>query len=141
MATTDATENQGWPEFTVQILKSGELQAQYNGIAFQDVFASPDNTLFVGLSNDGLPGTAIVVFDAKGELQMLVNHNNVAFDYCSVSVTRVREWYNADNPNVTFSSLPAGHSPAGISVRDCHGNMIDLWEITAKGYKNALEMR
>jgi hypothetical protein len=123
------------------VLRDGEIQAQYKGIAFQHLFASPNNTIFVGLSNDGIPGTAIVVFDAEGDLRLLVNHENAEFNYCRVSVTRVRDWYDAEDPNVKFTPAATGRFPLKISVRDCHGKIVDLWEVVAMAYSKALEAR
>src|SRR6266849_2722232 len=85
--TTDATKNRQWPEFTVQVLRDGLMQAQYRGIAFERLYAAPDRSVFVGLSNGGIPGTAIVVFGPAGELRLLVDHGVAEFDYCEKSVT------------------------------------------------------
>lgn len=137
--TTDATENQTWPDFTLRMLRDDVLVAQYKGIAFDDLFPSPENSAFVGLSNDGLPGTAIVVIGKSGELNFHVSHRHADFDYCSKSATRVRIWYDVESPDVQFHTEGTKESYSGISVRDCHGKRVDLWETAAKAYNTALE--
>jgi hypothetical protein len=122
--TVDATMNQQFPDLTLRILKKGELQAQYRGIAFDDLFASPDNKVFVALSNQFVTRSAIVVFDAEGQIIVLVNHTTTLFDYCRQSVTLLREWYDHENPDIRFGDPES--KPSGISLRDCRGKRIDL---------------
>lgn len=137
--TTDSTKDRKWPEFTVRIFQDGVLQAQYRRIAFEHLVASPDRRTFVGLSNDGLPGTAIVVFGPSGDLRFLVTHGIAEFDYCDKSVTRRRVWFDEDKPGVQFSSRENRDWASGISLRDCRGNRVDLWEVALKAYNNALQ--
>ena len=137
--TTDATKNQQWPEFTVRIFRDGVVQAQYRGIAFEQLFASPDRSTIVGLSNDGLPGTAIVVFGPSGDLRLLVNHGMAEFEYCDKSVTRRCVWFDEEKPEVQFDFNDKKRESSGISLRDCRGNRVDLWAVALKAYNNALQ--
>src|SRR3989442_6564906 len=81
VVTTDARENRKYPDFVLRIFSDQELRAQYRGIGFEQVFASPDNELFLGLSNRGIPDTAVVLFDKKGNLRLLATHGLAEFDY------------------------------------------------------------
>jgi hypothetical protein len=137
--TTDATRDQKYPDFTVRIFRGGIMQAQYRGIAFEHLVAAPDESVIVGLSNDGLPGTAIVVFGPSGELRLLVRHRMAEFDYCDKTVTRRRVWFDKENPDVRFDFNNREHGASGISLRDCRGNRVDIWATALKAYNNALQ--
>jgi hypothetical protein len=137
--TTDATRDTKYPEFTVRVFRSGLLQAQYRRMAFEHVVSSPDQSVIVGLSNDGLPGTAIAVFGASGDLRLLVHHGMAEFDYCERSVTRRRVWFDEQNPDVRFDFNSKEPGMSGISLRDCRGNRVDIWAVALKAYNNALQ--
>ena len=133
--TTDATKDRKWPEFTMRVSRAGVMQAQYRGLAFEHLYAAPDHSVFVGLSNSGIPGTAIVVFGPSGELRLLVNHGVAEFDYCEKSTTLERKWFDAERPDIKFGDKES--KPSGISLRDCRGNRVDLWAVALKAYNNA----
>ena len=120
----DATNNQRYPRFSVAIYKNEELKALYAGVSFEDIGASDDNGSFIGISNDGLPGTAIIIFNREGELILHVPHNFSALplNYCSETITRQRQWYDQDTPNISF----AGNS---ITVRGCDGEIINVTDM------------
>lgn len=122
---TDATADRKYPDFILQVFKKGKLQSQVHNIWFDQVFASPDRTLFVGLSNRGFPGPAVVVFNDSGAISLLALHGIAEFDYCEKSVSIQRVWYDAEDPRVTFHSDTKVHESAGISLRDCR----DAWLI------------
>lgn len=134
--TTDATKDRKWPEFTIRVMRNGTMQAQYRGLAFERLYASPDRSVFVGLSNRGIPGTAIMVFGPSGDLRLLVNHGLAEFEYCSKSVTLARRWFDDEKPDIKFDDKES--KPSGISLRDCRGNRVDLLAIAQKAYNNAL---
>lgn len=121
----DATEDTQYPEWTVGIFVGGELRAFYAGVSFDHIVASQDNGLFAGISNSGLPGTALVVFDRRGALLVERKHDPAVFDYCERSETLVRRWYDADRPELRFES-GATRDSLRLTVRGCAGDRIDL---------------
>jgi len=100
--TRDSTIDQQWPEFSVAIYRGDELMAKYKGISFEFIFATEDNTDFIGVSNSGIPGTAFVWFRSTGELDVLLNHANFQPEYCSESVTLERHWLDRQSPDLKF---------------------------------------
>jgi hypothetical protein len=125
--TVDATRNQLYPDFIVKVFKNGELMAQYRNVAFEHLAALRDASLFIGVSNDGLPGTAIVIFDKNGNLQLELKHDMAHFDYCSHSVTRVREWYSREKPDFSFDE-----TTKEVRFRDCHEKLVSLKDVLDK---------
>ena len=121
----DGTKNQIMPVYTVEIYREGNLQALYKGISFDHVAADKQNAVFVGISNRGLPGTAIVIFDGFGNLKLLRNHNKKLFEYCSWSTTIDRTWYDYKNPDLKVIYNDAG-IPTTIQVNSCKGKAIDI---------------
>jgi len=137
--TTDARKDRQYPDFLLSIYFKDELLAKYKGVAFQKLFASPDNSRFVGLSNHGLPGTAVVVFDDKGNLLLEAKHGLAAFDYCDESVTLVRRWYDEDKPDVQFVPDEKYGGYKNITVRDCKGKTEDLLKLILRAYNNSFQ--
>lgn len=125
--TTDAIHNQKYPDYILRIFKGGDLVAQYRNVAFEHLTALDDNHLFIGVSNDGLPGTAIVVFDQDGNLRTELKHSMAHFDYCSESVTRVREWVSADDPAFAMNEMTKD-----ITFVDCRGKRVSLEKVLKK---------
>jgi hypothetical protein len=105
-----------------------ELVGRYGGHYFEDIAANESNSVFVGISNRGLPSTAIIVFDAEGRLRALANHDLHAerFDYCDRSVTLLREWYDSENPSIRFGQ---SDSDPALEVRGCRGELLNLLEM------------
>lgn len=137
--TTDARKNRQYPDFILSIYDKGELRAKYRGIAFEKIFASQDNSRFLGLSNSGLPGTAIVLFDKKGNLLLEVKHGMAAFEYCDESVTLARKWFHEENPSVRFVPDEKYGGYKSISLRDCKGNTGDLSTFVLKAYNKSFQ--
>lgn len=123
--TQDGRTNQKHPYFLLEVFHDEERLAQIPGVSFEKLFASKDNQLFVGLSNRGIPGTAVVVFTDRGEITLLAQHGLAEFDYCSKSVTLVRVWFDEQNPNVRFQ-LDEHDPEPGIFLRSCKGQDIEL---------------
>jgi len=99
----DATQDQSWPAHTLSIYLGDELMARYKNVGFEQIFASPDNKYFLGVSNSGIPGTAFVIFDREGNLIREEKHNYMAMTiYTEISVTLGRKWYDPKNPGVEF---------------------------------------
>lgn len=126
--TIDARKDQKRPTHILRIFKGGQLMAQYRNVGFEHLFASRDNLSFVGLSNDGLPGTAIVIFDDEGNLNLEIKHDFGNFYYCDKSITRTRVWYNDENPAVEFKYAEVGNRVNDITLNDCKGQRISLYD-------------
>jgi hypothetical protein len=120
----------------VVIEKQGKRLASYSEMGFDLMFASPDNGLFVAISNSGLPGTAVAVFAANGELLLYAKHDVAEFDYCERSITIVRTWFDDDNPDVKFD---AGLDVSGITLTDCHGKRVNLQDTVAAALARGAE--
>ena len=126
--TRDARSNEQYPEWAIHIYRGSELRALYRGVSFEVLAASDNNRVFVGISNSGLPDTAIIVFDADGNLRLLQRHVPNTFDYCQESITLVREWYDEEQPDLRFDYDDDGDFRS-ISVRGCKGERIDLMSL------------
>lgn len=134
--TTDGSANQKLPKYSLAIYSGDKELALYPGLAVETLHASPNNVVFVGLSNSGLPGTAVVIFDASGSIRLLATHGIADFDYCQRSVTLMREWYDADTPELDFQ-LDAQEGKFGIFLRDCRGKRIELFRTVFEAYQRA----
>lgn len=134
--TTDARQDQWYPDFTLEVFKDDEQMARIPGVAFDKLFASQDNTLFVGLSNSGLPGTAVVVFTDQGRVILLAKHGFAEFDYCQRSVTLARVWFDAERPDVRFQ-IGSNDGKVGIFLRNCKGQEVELLDTVQAAYAKA----
>ena len=134
----DATQNQTYPDFLLTIYNVGSEVGRYPGLAFRTFYASPDNHIFVGLSNGGIPGSAVIVFDSSGVISVLAKHGVAQFDYCDTSVSIIRTWYDKDNPDVEFK-LDGNPSEQGIYLRSCRGTRIELLKTVAEAYARKAE--
>lgn len=121
----DGTKDQTYPPHAISVFNGDTLLAKLPNTGFGAVYASPDNQFFVGLSNDGIPGTAFVVFDARGNLIREQKHAFMpVLIYSSMSVTRVREWFDAVKPEVEFV-VEAGRL-LHLHVNGSNGQRYDL---------------
>jgi hypothetical protein len=136
---TDGTKNRKSPDFIFRIYENGHLRSQVHNIWFEQVFPSPDRRLFVGLSNRGIPGTAVVIFDRHGAISLLASHGIAQFHYCDESVTLVRCWYDEKNPDVKFPPTTGSTGTSGITLRDCLGQTVDLGDVVLKAYNTTFE--
>ena len=100
----DPRDDQDSHMFELLIYKNDTLLSKYRNVTFTDIFASPDNKYFLGVSNFGIPGTAYVIFDNEGRLIKEVKHVYSDLKYSSYSLVLAREWYDKDNPDVEFHS-------------------------------------
>lgn len=139
VVTEDATKDQHYPTFLLTVFKEGAEVARYPGVAFETLVASPDNRVFVGLSNSGLPGTAVVVFNDRGDVTLLASHHLAEFDYCTKSITLERVWYNRDEPDVEFK-LEGKAEDQGIYLQSCRGARIELLHTVVEAYARKLEL-
>jgi hypothetical protein len=134
--TRDARTNQKLPDFLLEVFKDEVRMAQIPGVSFDKLFVSQDNRLFVGLSNSGIPGTAVVVFTDQGKLKLLAQHGLAEFDYCERSVTLARVWFDEENPSVRFQ-LDEHDPKPGIYLRSCKGQDIELVEAVREAFAKA----
>ena len=133
----DPIDGGNWARFAVKVYQDGRLQAQYASIGFEELIASPDGSLFIGLSNSGIPGTAVVVFGRHGNLLLHVQHDVARFDYCDETITIIRDWYSEGENSVQF-----GAGLADISLLDCRGKRVNLLDVVAEAYaRGAAEHR
>ena len=122
----DATEDQSWPHFWIEVRGNDGLVGTLDNLSFDDLAMSADCNLFLGLSNSGIPRSAVVLFTAKGELLEVIEHpREMELPYCEVSTTLVRTWYDQDDPAVEFE-YAAGGELEQITVTDCSGERFPL---------------
>lgn len=129
------------PDFTMTVHTKGRLVMQLSEVAFDHILSSPDHTLFVGLSNGGWPGSAVIVFDDRGQILLLARHGSAQFDYCATTSTFLREWYDYKDPQLKFPKYrPTSGEIPGITLKDCHGKTVDLLDTVRKandkGYRS-----
>jgi hypothetical protein len=98
----DTTKDQYFPEYTLRIYQKDKPAAELAGVGFEQVFASPDNAFFVGVSNRGLIKDAYVVFDRQGKILKRQPHDPKKVRYTSYSVTLVRVWCDEKKPEAKF---------------------------------------
>lgn len=134
--TQDGRVNQKYPHFLFEVFDDGKRVAQVPGIGFDRLVASKDNTMFVGLSNSGIPGTAVVLFSKLGTIALLAQHGLAEFDYCSKSVTLERVWFDEESPNVRFQLEDTDPNP-GIYLRDCRGQDVELLKTVQEAFARA----
>ena len=136
----DARRDRKYPDFSIEVTKGDKLLARIPGVYYEKLFAAPDGSVFVGLSNHGLPGTAVVVLDREGRLRFEVKHGFAEFDYCERSVTLRRVWFDADKPNVIFTKEPKwGYYD--VKVRTCRGKEVDLMAEIQDAYGRAFRSK
>lgn len=136
----DARKDQQSPAFAVEVSRGKELLARFPGVYFEQLFPAPDGSFFVALSNDGLPGTAVLVFDREGNLRLEAKHDVAFFDYCGYSVTRQRLWFDAENPGVKFVKHE-DFDAYRVRLRNCHGKEVDLLTTVQEAYKKSAERK
>lgn len=126
----DAREDQSYPPHTLTIYRDGKPVAIYPNVGFKQLHASPDHRFFVGLSNSGIPGTAVVIFDDHGRLIREVKHDFAGgvLEYTQMSVTVNRTWFNAKNPNVRFEVDADRGRLEKLLVNGSGGQTFDLLE-------------
>jgi hypothetical protein len=131
------------PDFIVQVYKKGQLLLQLGDASFDTFVASPNKEIFVGLSNSGWPGTAAIIFDRRGRILLLATHEHSIFDYCRQTSTFMKEWFDPNDPHVRFPAFSLREKKAaGITLRNCRGETVDLLDVVAAASKeSALSVR
>ncbi|MCF6281895.1 MAG: hypothetical protein L3J28_06730 [Candidatus Polarisedimenticolaceae bacterium] len=128
------------PEYIVSMYKGEELLAKLPGVGVQVLTASANNSVFVGLSNTTMPGTAFIILNNKGELLREVKHISVALDYCIKNDGLNKAvWFDPKRPNIQFKYAPDGVSVIDISILDCKGEQVSLPEVVLKAYDNMVK--
>jgi len=130
--TIDPIDGGNWAKFAVRVYRDNRLLGQYASIGFEELIPSPDGSLFIGLSNSGIPGTAVVVFGAHGGLLLHVQHDVARFDHCDETITVIRDWYLVGKDSLQF-----GEGLADISLLDCRGKRVNLLDTVAEAYARA----
>jgi hypothetical protein len=120
------------------IRKRSKVLAHYSNIGIDDLFASPKENLFVVLSNSGLPGTAVAVFDNRGDLLLHVEHAVAVFDYCQESIYVNRTWHKSEKGDVQFDG---DESVYGITLLDCHGKRVNLMQAISNAFNRTASQR
>ncbi|MFL0805249.1 MAG: hypothetical protein K6L81_16165 [Agarilytica sp.] len=137
----DTTKNEQYPDFILTIEKSGVLEAKYRGVAFDTIYPSKDNSLFIGFRNHGLPGTALIIFGPEGNLSRELKHSDFQPDYCKESVTLSKVWVSED-PKVefTYDKIGADYEYIKeITFLDCHGKRVSLTKTINESYVRHVE--
>jgi hypothetical protein len=124
-AVTDARRD-GSARHYVKIVNGSNVLAIFNGVGFETLVESPDQKVYVGLSNYGLPGTAAIVFGRDGNLILYAQHWGTHFAYCSASVTIERLWFSRANPDVQFDA------DGGVTLNDCEGKRVNLFQVVGE---------
>lgn len=136
----DSSENQQYPEFAVKIYKKNKLLAIYPGVSFTAIKPDKFNNTFIGLSNSGLPGTALFILQASGSMSVIANHSIFHPFYCDESATVQRKWFDETNPDIRFIyEDEQSDRLQAITFRNCQGKVEDLTDAIFKGYQNAAE--
>jgi hypothetical protein len=133
----DSTKDPMSPDFTLQVYDKEKLLLQLGDAAFDTFHASPDGGAFVGLSNSGWPGTAVIIFDRRGRILLLAEHRSARFNYCMETSTFLKQWYDAKDPKVTFPHVDfSSDKEPGITVKDCRGKTVDLLDTVLEATKH-----
>lgn len=126
------------PDFIVQVYKKGQLLLQLSDASFDTFVASPNKEIFVGLSNSGWPGTAAIILDRSGRILLLARHGSSIFDYCRQTSTFMKEWFDPNDPHVRFPAFSLREKKAaGITLKNCHGETVDLLDVVAEASKKS----
>lgn len=122
----DGLKRRNFPEYTLKVYRGEKLLGEHEGVGFTEVFADKENRYFLGVSNEGLVGTAWVVFDRDGKIIRQKKYADASppLKYCQRSITVVRQWYDEKQPEVEFK-VEAGNLKE-VSVRSCEGKRIAL---------------
>jgi hypothetical protein len=139
--TSDSRKNSKAPQFLLEVFTDAKKVASVPGVYFEKLFASKDNRYFLGLSNRGIPGTAAILFNSKGEMLLLVHHGVAEFDYCAKSITVSRVWFHETNPNVRFQ-IDEPKLESAVYLQNCYGKEVELFKVVLDAYaKSAKTMK
>jgi hypothetical protein len=141
--TIDARRDQVYPDFFVSVYRGKTLLATFRDTSFDQLFASEGHEFFVGISNSGLPGTAIILFDADGGLISRIDHSQSLLEYCEESITLIRQWYSDDTPSVRIELRESDGQTdiARITLTACDGDTITLSDVIDTDLRRHSERR
>jgi len=120
----DTTRNQSFPEYKLGVYLKGKPVAEHEDVGFEQVFASADNTYFLGVSNSGLIKDAYVIFDRNGRILKRQPHDPRTVHYFHVSKTLIRVWYDRERPDVNFVARDG--KLEDVRIAGCDGARISL---------------
>ena len=119
--TTDVRHKQIRPSWTSQLVDGGRRVAEHAEVAFRHIAVPDRQHLSIGVSNDGLPGTVIVVFDREGRLLLKLDHAFQRLDNRRQSATRIRERTAPNDP-----AFARDRTSAQVSFVDRRGKPVPL---------------
>ena len=137
----DTTKNDRYPDYSLFVKKDDNLEAKYRGVAFDSIHPSKNNEMFIGFSNHGLPGTALLILGSEGQLIRELKHSHFQPNYCDESTTLSKRWV-LDDPKVEFAYSKIGDKYEyidRITFLDCHGKRVSLSDTIRDGYLNYLK--
>jgi hypothetical protein len=138
----DSRKDPMGPEFKLRMWDKGRLLLSLNDVAFDKIYPSPDREVFVGLSNSGWPGSAVIVFDRRGRIWLVANHGMSEFEYCAETSTMLKEWYDGRDPAIRFAERSlAADDLLAISLKNCKGERVQLWDVIATATEKANLLR
>jgi len=120
----------------VRITRGTELVKTIDETGFDTLAASPDETIFVGISNSGLDHVAALIFDRKGNVLLRVSQGAEGVAYCEQSVYVIRTWHDSEAADIHFEN---GDALDAITVRDCHGNRVNLLQAVGEAREKPAE--
>jgi len=126
----DSVTNRSYPRYEVRIHANDQLQATLDNTGFEQVFADPQNTYFLGVSNSGLIKQAYIIFDRQGRLIKEQRHDPRKMHYTTMSVTLRRVWYDAKTPKPEFVIQDGKISD--VRVQGADGKIISLMAANPK---------
>jgi hypothetical protein len=102
----------------------GKPVGEHEDIGFEQIFASPDNAYFLGVSNRGLVQPAYVIFDRNGRILKAQPHDPRKVHYFAMSVTLIRKWYDSEKPDPRFDVVDG--KLKDVSINGCDGKQVCL---------------
>ena len=122
----DSTTNSRYPRYDLRVYSGDKPVATNENVGFERVFADPQNTYFLGVSNRGLIKQAYVIFDRQGRILKEQKHDPRKVHYMEMSVTLIRKWYDAKNPQPEFVFRDGRLS--NVHIRALDGKVVSLMD-------------
>src|SRR5688500_9115777 len=129
----------GTPEWSLVLERDGREVGRFGNASAEQFHADPEHGFVVGVSNTGLPDTAVIVFDAHGT--PIVHWAHTLGDaYCQMSVTIVRKWV-ADPTDAVFEYETTADGDVrlrDITLVGCDGERFSLDAASGGEFAKAL---
>ena len=120
----DSTKDKSYPKYKLSVYLESKRVGEHEDVGFEQVFASPDNAFFLGVSNRGLIEDAYVIFDRDGQILKKQPHDGKAVHYFQMSITLIRNWYDKDDPDPRF--IVVDGKLKDVRVNACDGASVSL---------------